>query len=107
MLKKPQQHSITGSIPAGSSCCELVLAPGKAKAWDYVVFQQRALGSLVEQRSCEGAVLGSEEPREERMWGWGLAAGTLCCSGQWGGSCGVTNEAVSAGLRRWELLRRL
>lgn len=36
---------------------------------------------------------GSGEP-EERMWGWGLAAGKLCCSGQWGCSCGVTNKAV-------------
>lgn len=34
---------------------------------------------------------GSEEPQEERMWGWGLAAGRLCFSelsvmGVWGGS---------------------
>lgn len=37
---------------------------------------------------------GGEEPQEERMWGWGLAAGKLCCSGLWGGSCAVTSKAV-------------
>lgn len=37
---------------------------------------------------------GGEEPQEERMWGWGLAAGKLCCSGLWGGSCAVTNKAA-------------
>lgn len=42
----------------------------------------------------EELLQGSEEPEEERMWGWGLAAGKLCCSGWWGGSCGVTNKAV-------------
>lgn len=48
--EKPQQRSIACSIPAAGACCELVLAPGEAKTWDYVVSQQRALGRLVEQR---------------------------------------------------------
>lgn len=48
-----KSHSSTAK-PAASQLLalgyELVLTPGVAKAWDYVVSQQGALGSPVEQR---------------------------------------------------------
>lgn len=58
-----ESHSIPATPTASQLLalgCELVLTPGVAKAWDYVVSQQRALGSPVEQwdlrRSCCRAV---------------------------------------------------
>lgn len=78
----PRKANSSTATPAASQLlalgCELVLTPGVAKAWDYMVSQQRALGSLVEQRglrrSCCGAV------RSHRKRGWGCAAGRLCLS---------------------------
>lgn len=72
-----------------------MLAPGEAKAGDYVVFQLRALGSLVEQRDWGRSWCRAVRSLRKRGCGAGGLLQVSCAVvGSREGSCAVTNEAV-------------